>query len=168
MPLDEYKRKRDFKWSPEPKGKIRKSRGELHFVVQKHHATRLHFDFRLELDGVLKSFAVPKGPSLDPNDKRLAVMVEDHPLDYMNFEGEIPKGSYGAGKVEIWDKGLYHSSETLDPDENIKKLRRGLEKGDLKFVLFGKKLKGEFVLARMKDSNWLLIKKKDQYARTKD
>ncbi|HEX3072542.1 MAG TPA: DNA ligase D, partial [Ignavibacteriales bacterium] len=140
--------------------------------MQKHDATNLHYDFRLELDGTLKSWAVPKGPSLDPGVRRLAMMVEDHPLDYRNFEGTIPEGNYGAGKVIVWDEGYYHSFEDDDPDEGIKKLRAGLKKGDLKFVLEGEKLNGAFALVRTKfggkGNSWLLIKKKDDFATKKD
>lgn len=133
--------------------------------MQRHHASHLHYDFRLELNGVLKSWAVPKGPSLNPNDKRLAMMVEDHPYDYKSFEGTIPKGNYGAGVVNIFDEGTY---EPLDEDQAS--LSKGLHSGNLKFVLHGKKLKGEFALVRMKDSEhnaWLLIKHKDKYAVSK-
>jgi len=139
----------------------------LHFVVQKHHARRLHYDFRLELDGVLKSWAIPKGPSLNPDDKRLAVMVEDHPLEYRSFEGIIPEGNYGAGTVMVWDEGTYSAPGIDDQKESERALRAGLEKGDLKFVLHGKKLSGEFVLVRTKrgkGNEWLLIKKRDRFA----
>jgi bifunctional non-homologous end joining protein LigD len=144
----------------------------LKFVVQKHAARQLHYDFRLELDGVLKSWAVPKGPSLDPSIKRLAMMVEDHTLDYRNFEGVIAEG-YGAGKVIVWDNGTYHSMETTDLKKNEEFLRDGLSKGDLKFILKGKKLRGEFALVKMKGSKigknaWLLIKKKDKYGSVDD
>lgn len=124
------------------------------FVVHEHHAKKLHYDFRLEMDGVLKSWAVPKGPTLSPRDKRLAVLVEDHPLDYADFEGIIPEGSYGAGPVIIWDKGSYRL------------LEGSFEQGNLEFFLDGKTLKGVFVLTRLKgkDKEWLLIKKKDEYA----
>lgn len=161
MALEEYKRKRDFKHTPEPPPKVEKqSRGR--FVVQKHRATRLHYDFRLEMDGVLKSWAVPKGPSMSPGDKRLAMQVEDHPVSYFDFEGIIPEGNYGAGTVMVWDVGTW---EPLgDPHEMLRK-------GDLKFRLHGQKLKGEVVLARMrsrrpgsKGTEWLLIKKRDQHA----
>ena len=171
MPLKKYKEKRNFKKTTEPKGKTEKVKDDLIFVVQKHDATNLHYDFRLELDGVLKSWAVPKGPSLNPNDKRLAMMVEDHPFDYKDFEGVIPKGNYGAGEVIVWDKGTYHSMETDDRKESIPLLKKGLEKGDLKFTLHGEKLNGSFALVNMKkpkQNAWLLIKKKDDYATEKD
>src|ERR1041385_9259567 len=145
MSLSEYKKMRRFNDTPEPEGKVAsKNKQKLEFVVQKHHATQLHYDFRLELDGVLKSWAVPKGPSLNPADKRLAMMVEDHPFEYRKFEGTIPKGNYGAGNVIIWDKGWYelHREEDSWP----KTLQEGLKKGDLKFILHGQKLKGSFAL----------------------
>lgn len=149
----------------------KRSKG-LEFVVQKHAARQLHYDFRLELDGVLKSWAVPKGPSLDPSVKHLAMMVEDHDLDYGNFEGVIEEG-YGAGKVIVWDNGTYHSTETPDRKKSEELLREGLNEGDLKFILNGKKLKGEFALFKMKGSKigknaWLLIKKKDEFASKQD
>ncbi len=160
-PLAEYKARRDFAKTPEPGPKRGKSKGNS-FVIQKHAATRTHFDFRLEHDGVLKSWAVTKGPSLDPSQKRLAVMTEDHPLEYGGFEGVIPKGEYGGGPVMLWDAGTWEPIG--DPDE-------GLAKGDLKFRLHGKRLNGEYVLVRMKPrkedrgrQNWLLIKKRDEYA----
>ena len=121
----------------------------LIFVVHKHAARALHYDLRLELDGVLKSWAVPKGPSLDPSIKRLAVMVEDHPLDYKDFEGVIPEGNYGAGSVIIWDRGFYHHPSARDEKENEKLLLDGLKKGDMKFVLEGEKLRGEFALVKI-------------------
>ena len=136
----------------------------LRFVVHEHKATRLHYDFRLEIGGVLKSWAIPKGPSLNPADKRLAVMVPDHELDYIDFEGIIPKGSYGAGPVVVWDRGAFIPLETDDPEASLKT-------GKFSFELKGKKLKGAFALARMKGmprstgKEWLLIKKKDRYAK---
>src|SRR5258708_600359 len=140
MALNEYKRKRDFKKTPEPAGKLQKTSGNR-FVVQKHRASRLHFDFRLEMDGVLKSWAVPKGPTLDPAQKRLAMQVEDHPVSYFDFEGIIPPDNYGAGTVMVWDMGTW---EPLgDPHEM-------LEKGDFKFRLHGEKLHGHFVLAKLR------------------
>src|SRR5215475_13254720 len=159
--LATYKAKRDFAKTPEPKDKVKRKAGDS-FVIQKHEARRTHFDFRLEHGGVLKSWAVTRGPSLDPSQKRLAVMTEDHPLEYGGFEGVIPKGEYGGGPVMIWDRGTW---EPLgDPDE-------GLAKGDLKFRLHGDRLNGDFVLVRMKPrkkdrgrQNWLLIKKRDEYA----
>jgi len=171
MRLQEYKKKRDFKKTTEPKGSEKTKSRELFFVVQKHDATNLHYDFRLELDGVLKSWAVPKGPTLNPQEKRLAMMVEDHPFDYKDFEGVIPEGQYGAGKVIVWDNGTYKAKGVLDRKENEKLLRQGLEKGDLKFLLNGKKLKGEFALVRFKTgqkNSWLLIKKKDEFVTTED
>jgi len=159
--LATYKAKRDFGKTPEPKAKAKRARGNS-FVIQKHAARRTHFDFRLEHDGVLKSWAVTKGPSLDPHEKRLAVRTEDHPLEYGGFEGVIPKGEYGGGPVMIWDEGTWEPIG--DPDE-------GLAKGDLKFRLHGTRLKGDWVLVRMKKDrtggkreNWLLIKKRDDYA----
>src|SRR6202047_1350555 len=134
MALEEYKRKRRFEQTPEPSPQVQK-KTEHRFVVQKHDATRLHYDFRLELDGVLKSWAVPKGPSLDPGDKRLAMHVEDHPFDYRDFEGIIPKGHYGAGEVIVWDEGTYELAEGTDPAKEI-------AAGKIKFVLRGKKLHG--------------------------
>lgn len=166
MTLERYQSKRDFSKTNEPMPKKGKSStGSLHFGVQKHAATHLHYDFRLELDGVLISWAVPKGPSMNPNDKRLAIKVEDHPLDYRLFEGVIPKGSYGAGTVELWDEGTY----TVDKTENISKyMREGLKKGHVEFELHGKKLKGKFALIQLKnaekDNQWLLIKSKDDFA----
>jgi len=160
MALEEYKRKRDFKQTPEPPAKV--ERGERRrFVVQKHRATRLHYDFRLEMKGVLKSWAVPKGPSLDPADKRLAMQVEDHPVSYFDFEGTIPAGNYGAGTVMVWDMG------TWEPQGDAAEM---LRKGDLKFRLNGEKLKGDFALVHMKSrrpgskgTEWLLIKHRDAY-----
>lgn len=166
MALKDYNEKRKFNETTEPEGKTKKSKDKLIFVVQRHAASRLHYDFRLEMDGVLKSWAVPKGPSLDPKDKRLAMMVEDHPYDYKDFEGNIPKGNYGAGQVEVWDSGTYEPlEETRLSDE--KELLKELHAGSLKFILHGKKLKGEFALVKMKnteDNAWLLIKHKDEFA----
>ncbi len=153
-------------------GKNNSAGDRLKFVVQKHAARQLHYDFRLELDGVLKSWAVPKGPSLDPSVKHLAMMVEDHDLDYGDFEGVIAEG-YGSGKVIVWDNGTYHSIETSDRKKSEELLRVGLNKGDLKFILDGKKLKGEFALVKMKGlkmgkNSWLLIKKNDKHASKDD
>jgi len=165
--LSEYHRKRDFSKTAEPKGGAAPVNQQLVFVVQKHAATRLHYDLRLELDGVMKSWAVPKGPSMNPADKRLAMEVEDHPIEYNTFEGTIPKGQYGGGTVMLWDRGIYTYGNTdLEPAAG---LRKGLAKGDLKFVLLGERLKGSFVLVRTKrgdrgKNEWLLIKHKDDYA----
>jgi len=159
--LSTYRQKRDFEKTPEPSGKARVAPSkQRRFVIQKHDATRLHYDFRLEFDGVFKSWAVTKGPSLDPQDKRLAVEVEDHPLDYGDFEGTIPEGQYGGGTVMLWDRGTWESD---DPEA-------GFRKGDLKFTLHGEKLHGSWVLVRMRNrggekrTNWLLIKHRDDYA----
>jgi bifunctional non-homologous end joining protein LigD len=167
MALTLYNKKRNFKETSEPAGKVKESESELIFVVQRHKASRLHYDFRLELDGVLKSWAVPKGPSMNPKDKRLAMMVEDHPYDYKDFAGTIPEGNYGAGIVEIWDSGTYADLANSPRAIAEKNLRAGLKSGDFKFQLFGKKLKGEFVLVKLKgkeDNSWLLIKHHDEYA----
>src|SRR5215471_14761107 len=162
MALEEYKRKRDFKKTPEPEGAMAPKRSERFFCVQKHLASHLHYDFRLEHDGVLLSWAVPKGPALDPKTKRLAMMVEDHPVEYGTFEGVIPAG-YGAGIVMLWDVGTW-TPEVEDVDAALKK-------GDLKFTLEGYKLKGSWVLVRTKgkwagggDRSWLLIKHRDDWA----
>ena len=167
MALKLYNEKRNFKETSEPAGKVKKSASKLIFVIQRHKASRLHYDFRLELDGVLKSWAVPKGPSLNPKDKRLAMMVEDHPYDYKDFAGIIPEGNYGAGIVEIWDNGTYADLENSAREKAEKALRAGLKAGNLKFQLFGKKLKGEFALVKLKtneDNSWLLIKHNDDFA----
>ncbi|WP_038975383.1 DNA ligase D [Bradyrhizobium japonicum] len=164
--LSTYRQKRDFEKTPEPSGKTAVApSAQRRFVIQKHDATRLHYDLRLEFDGVFKSWAVTKGPSLDPHDKRLAVEVEDHPLDYGDFEGTIPEGQYGGGTVMLWDRGTWESE---DPE-------RGFQKGDLKFTLHGDKLHGSWVLVRMrhdrtggKRTNWLLIKHRDEYASESD
>ena len=166
MGLREYASKREFEKTPEPEPGLRAKGDRLIFVVHKHAARALHYDLRLELEGVLKSWAVPRGPSLDPSLKRLAVMVEDHPLDYKDFEGVIPEGNYGAGRVIIWDRGFYRHPSARDESENEKLLLDGLRKGDLKFVLEGEKLHGKFALVKTgKDGkSWLLLKKKDRYA----
>ena len=171
--LDPYKAKRDFDRSPEPSGAenlAESTPAARRFVVQKHAARRTHFDLRLEMGGALKSWAVPKGPSADPETKRLAVHVEDHPLDYGNFEAVIPKGEYGAGSVIIWDRGLYHPiGDTEDSDAG---LERGLSDGKLEFILLGERLKGRWTIVRMKgaegEDNWLLIKKRDVHAESGD
>lgn len=168
MALTAYKQKRNLKATPEPGGG-KSAEGELIFVVQRHKASHLHYDFRLECNGVLKSWAVPKGPSMNPEDKRLAMMVEDHPFDYKDFKGVIPEGNYGAGLVEIWDNGNYTDLENSEKKTAEKNIIEGIEKGNLKFRLNGKKLKGEFALVKVRDSKngenaWLLIKHKDEYA----
>ncbi|MBA3553655.1 MAG: hypothetical protein H0W29_02685 [Gemmatimonadales bacterium] len=165
--LAEYRRKRDFSRTAEPSGGPRKKAKKLAFVIQKHAATHLHFDLRLELDGVMKSWAVPKGPSLDPTVKRLAMEVEDHPIEYNKFEGTIPQGEYGGGSVMLWDRGTHQYGGTdPDPEEG---LRRGYAKGDFKFILSGKRLKGSWVLVRTrrgdpKRPQWLLIKHRDEHS----
>lgn len=168
MPLEEYNTKRKFDDTPEPEGKVHKNEGKLIFVIQRHSASRLHYDFRLEMDGVLKSWAVPKGPSLNPQDKRLAMMTEDHPYSYKDFEGTIPEGNYGGGEVEIWDSGTYEPLEKVEGKSDDLIMRYELHKGSLKFVLHGKKLKGEFALVKIRNSKdgnaWLLIKHKDKFA----
>ncbi|MEP6616040.1 MAG: DNA polymerase ligase N-terminal domain-containing protein [Ginsengibacter sp.] len=167
MALTLYNKKRNFKDTPEPAGHSKSPAAKLSFVIQRHKASRLHYDFRLEIDGVLKSWAVPKGPSLNPADKRLAMMVEDHPYDYKDFSGTIPEGNYGAGIVEIWDSGLYTDLENSGKQVAEKNLRAGIKAGNLKFRLFGKKLNGEFALVKLKtkeDNSWLLIKHRDEYA----
>src|SRR6201986_1513076 len=171
MALDVYQRKRVFRKTPEPSGAARpraKAAGDLSFVIQKHAARRLHYDFRLEFDGVLKSWAIPKGPSLDPHEKRLAVEVEDHPIDYGGFEGVIPQGEYGGGTVMLWDRGTW---------EPIGDARAGYAAGKLKFILHGQKLHGGWTLVKFaggrshgdKDQRqWLLIKERDADASESD
>jgi bifunctional non-homologous end joining protein LigD len=168
MSLKKYREKRDFKATTEPDGSAppkKKSPGPHTYVVQKHRATSLHYDFRLEYNGVLLSWAVPKGPSLDPSVKRLAMHVEDHPLDYANFEGVIPEGEYGGGTVMVWDNGTW----TPEVDD----VEQALKKGDLKFTLQGRKLRGSWVLVRTRGfggskESWLLIKHRDEFASTED
>ncbi|MFV5692827.1 DNA polymerase ligase N-terminal domain-containing protein [Flavobacterium sp. LT1R49] len=169
--LNKYNQKRNFNVTAEPEGAIKKSITELVFVMQKHAASHLHYDFRLEMDGVLKSWVIPKGPSMNPTDKRLAIMVEDHPYDYKDFEGIIPEGNYGAGTVIIWDNGSYTLADKEGADNIEKKLKSDLKEGHLSFILNGKKLKGEFALVELKtkeENTWLLIKKNDQYASDED
>ncbi|MGB3184158.1 MAG: DNA ligase D [Cyclobacteriaceae bacterium] len=164
--LAKYRTKRDFSKTPEPAGQIKKNAtGENRFTIQRHQASRLHYDLRLELEGVLKSWAIPKGPSMDPTDKRLAVQTEDHPMQYLHFEGEIPDGQYGAGIMHIWDTGVYHASNAADETDD-KALIKAYTKGDLKLTFEGSKIKGTFALVRTgrEDNHWLLIKKKDKYA----
>lgn len=164
MSLEEYRAKRDLSATPEPEGG-EPSAGPPRFVVQQHHASRMHWDFRLEHRDALVSWAIPKGPSLDPREKRLAVRVEDHPIDYIAFEGVIPEGQYGAGSVIVWDTGTWEP--ITDPDE-------GLARGQLKFLLHGTKLEGGFALVRLRPrpgehaENWLLIKERDEHARPAD
>ncbi len=169
MTLTTYKEKRHFEKTLEPKGKkIASGRGPLRFVVHKHQASHLHWDLRLELDGVLKSWAVPKGPSMNPVDKRLAQHVEDHPLEYASFHGTIPEGEYGAGTVEIWDEGVYAPmGAEVERAEAEKILRKQLSAGHLSIVFLGKKLKGEFALVKthFSEKSWLLIKANDEYAK---
>src|ERR1700722_9760234 len=168
MPLKEYDKKRNFKVTPEPSGKTaaKQKHDSLIYVIQKHRATALHYDFRIEWKGVLLSWAVPKGPALDPTVRRLAMQVEDHPIDYAKFEGVIPEGEYGGGTVMVWDQGTW-TPEQDDVDA-------ALAKGDLKMTLHGKKLKGSWVLVRTRGygrddgKSWLLIKHRDQYASTED
>jgi bifunctional non-homologous end joining protein LigD len=159
--LHEYNRKRRFDVTPEPAGKPRRTRKKaLQFVVQKHRATSLHYDFRLEHEGVMLSWAVPKGPSLDPASKRFAMQTEDHPIEYNRFEGVIPEGEYGGGTVMIWDHG------TWEPE--VADVGAALAKGDVKFTLYGQKLRGSWVLVRMRQRQWLLIKHRDQAASSSD
>jgi bifunctional non-homologous end joining protein LigD len=169
MALSEYRKKRNFKVTPEPSGQspaAKKSSAERIYVIQKHRATRLHYDFRLEWNGTLLSWAVPKGPSTDPSVKRLAMQVEDHPIEYAKFEGVIPPGEYGGGTVMVWDEGAWEP-ESPDP-------AAALAKGDFKFILHGKKLKGSWVLVRTRGfgsstkPSWLLIKHRDQFASKRD
>src|SRR5215470_9474484 len=159
--LKEYEQKRTFSKTPEPKPEKTPEPAGNFFCVQRHHATRLHYDFRLEVEGALASWAVPKGPTLSPGEKRLAMHVEDHPLDYGNFEGNIPAGNYGAGSVMLWDRGTYELLGDLPA-------KAQLERGDFKFRLYGQKLKGEFAVVLMKGrgkgNEWLLLKKKDEFA----
>jgi bifunctional non-homologous end joining protein LigD len=166
MPLTKYHAKRDFKVTAEPRGKVRKAAGrELSFVIQKHQASHLHYDFRLEWDGVLRSWAIPKGPSLDPAVKRLAMEVEDHPLEYGGFEGSIPEGQYGGGTVMVWDRG------TWQPEPETPDVGEALRAGELKFTLKGSKLKGSWVLVRTRSAgkpSWLLIKHRDRFASSVD
>jgi len=164
-PLETYRKKRDFRKTREPSGKGRRKAGRR-FVIQKHAARSLHYDFRLEADGVLKSWAVPKGPSTDPRDKRLAVPTEDHPLDYGDYEGVIPEGEYGAGAVIVWDRGTYRNL-TEDDDGGEVPVSEALAGGHLKIWLEGEKVRGGYALTRIgkgKDLRWLLVKMDDEEA----
>src|SRR5215469_1893049 len=166
MSLKKYSEKRHFDRTPEPPAaepeleSAKEAAKKLQYCVQRHHATHLHYDFRLESGGALKSWAVPKGPTLDPSEKRLAMMVEDHPIEYGGFEGVIPKGNYGAGSVMLWDRGTYEILDGAPAEEQI-------ARGDFKFRIHGEKINGDFVLAKIKRSEkgneWLLIKKKDTF-----
>ncbi len=162
MDLEKYNEKRDFDKTKEPKGEAKKSKGALRFVVQKHEASHLHYDFRLEIDGVLASWAVPKGPSADPSDRRLAVHVENHPMDYINFEGTIPEGEYGGGTVMVWDTGTYHAEGNDDIKKDNSLMQKQIGEGSIKIVLEGTKMKGAWHLVKMKgdEKNWLLMKNK--------
>ncbi|MGZ5254770.1 MAG: DNA polymerase ligase N-terminal domain-containing protein, partial [Flavitalea sp.] len=172
MSLSEYKKKRSFDNTPEPEGKTRKTGSSLKFVIQKHQASSLHYDFRLEMEGVLKSWAVPKGPSLNPADKRLAMMVEDHPYDYRTFEGIIPEGNYGAGTVIVWDEGTYEPIDKAGNKITEKELLNQLKAGNFHIIMKGQKIRGEYTLVHLKRDNmengWLLIKIKDDYASKTD
>jgi len=172
MSLKDYHSKRNFKSTPEPAGEKAQGKGQHQFVIQLHDASHLHYDFRLELDGTLKSWAIPKGPSMDPATKRLAVQVEDHPIEYGSFEGTIPEGNYGAGTVMLWDKGTYHAVDAEGWEDNEKTLDAMWSKGSMKFALNGKKVKGEFALVRTKlgktGHEWLLIKHRDDFASEDD
>ncbi len=170
MSLIRYKEKRNFKSTSEPEGGKPKS-NELIFVIQKHAASRLHYDFRLEMEGVLKSWAVPKGPSTDPATKRLAMMVEDHPYNYRDFEGTIPQGEYGGGTVIVWDQGTYEPIEKIEGKKaQDKHLLKQLKAGSVKIIMHGKKVKGEWALVKTKqdENSWLLIKHRDKYASETD
>lgn len=170
MSLEKYNKKRDFKKTKEPKGIKKASKGKLTYVIQKHAASRLHYDFRLEIDGVLVSWAVPKGPSANTADKRLAVQTEDHPMDYFDFEGTIPKGEYGGGTVMVWDYGTYRPENAEDSfAQDNKIMKKQLAEGSIKIILSGKKLQGAWHLVEMKgkENMWLLMKSKDEFAGTK-
>jgi bifunctional non-homologous end joining protein LigD len=172
MGLEKYAKKRDFTKTAEPKAGLSKDKDHLMFVIQKHDASRLHYDFRLEMDGVLKSWAVPKGPSTDPKIKRLAMMVEDHPFDYRNFEGIIPQGEYGGGTVIVWDEGTYEPIEEIKGKKAQEKhLLQQLKAGSVKIKLHGEKLEGEYALVKthgMGENGWLLIKHNDDFASKTD
>lgn len=158
--LSTYAKRRNVKRTKEPAPKVKSSQGNPSFVVQQHAARSMHYDFRLEIDGVMKSWAIPKGPSLNPKNRRLAVLTDDHPLSYKNFEGVIPEGEYGAGAVIVWDRGKYKNLKSMT-------MKGSFRKGAIEIFLRGKKLKGGFALVRMQGKNWLLIKMKDEYADAK-
>jgi DNA ligase D-like protein (predicted 3'-phosphoesterase) len=163
--LKEYRSKRDLRKTPEPSGGNQRRGQKPIFVIQKHDARNLHYDFRLEVDGALASWAVPKGPSTDPNDKRLAIHVEDHPLDYADFEGVIPEGLYGAGTVLVWDRGTYRN--IMEEKDDPLTMHESIEAGHVEVWLEGEKLRGGFALVKMKgreDNQWLLVKMKDKEA----
>lgn len=165
--LAEYQRKRDFRKTPEPAGGARKAAKKTIFVVQKHAASRLHYDLRLEVDGVLKSWAVPKGPSTNPRDKRLAMLVEDHPIEYADFEGVIPEGEYGGGTVIVWDTGSYENAS--EQDGVVLPPAEALERGHFRMQLSGTKLKGGYALTRVARDpggreRWILVKRRDEWA----
>lgn len=163
-PLSKYKKRRNFTKSPEPAGKrkVKPSKKPI-FVIQKHDATRLHYDFRIEIDGVLVSWAVPRGPSLNPKEKRLAIRTDDHPIDYAKFEGTIPEGQYGAGTVMVWDIGKYKNIKTKNG--RVVSMKQCLKNGQIEIFLEGKKLKGGYALIQMRRKDqWLLIKMKDEHA----
>ncbi|MEP5830542.1 MAG: DNA polymerase ligase N-terminal domain-containing protein, partial [Maribacter dokdonensis] len=166
MSLKQYYDKRNFEKTPEPKGELQPVSNNQRFVIQRHAASRLHYDLRLEINGTLKSWAIPKGPSMNPTDKRLAVRTEDHPLEYLTFHGTIPKGNYGAGHMIIWDTGTFK----VDTKETDKELSEQLEIGNIKLNFYGSKIRGRFALVRTTSKNdteqWLLLKKKDEYAIT--
>ncbi len=164
--LSKYNKKRNFRRTAEPEGKVKESKGSLKFVIQKHQASRLHYDFRIEVDGVLKSWAVPKGLPTKSNERHLAMMVEDHPFDYRDFEGTIPEGNYGAGTVMVWDEGTYTHSKTEDRKEIQERIKEGIKQGEIKLFLNGTKLKGLYALVRFKkagENAWLFIKDKDEF-----
>jgi bifunctional non-homologous end joining protein LigD len=170
-PLTEYRRKRDFRRTAEPAGDAHEHGpdGDLVFVIQKHAASHLHFDLRLELDGVMKSWAVPKGPSLDPSVKRLAMQVEDHPVEYNSFEGTIPRGEYGGGTVMLWDHGTYSPDEPRRGEDAHAAVRRGLRAGKLSISFYGKRLRGSFALVRTDQGakpKWLFFKHRDEHVAT--
>jgi DNA ligase D-like protein (predicted 3'-phosphoesterase) len=166
MTLSPYQKRRDFSKTPEPDDKRKnKTSSRTAFVIQKHQASHLHFDFRIEIKGVLKSWAIPKGPSVTPKDKRLAILTEDHPKQYGNFEGVIPEGEYGAGVVMLWDKGTYKNTKK-DSSGKIIPIETCFLKGRIEICLKGKRLKGGYALIRFRGNNWLLVKMQDEFAKS--